>query len=271
MRFLVFSVWFFTVASPGTIHSCGSVILYRSTFELSKTAFDAGGRFVLANFKYHGSSFGLACVYAPNRNPERNEFFDFCVSELDPSVPTVICGDFNTVFHRSLDRRSSSVSDVSRESSLALENLFHDCCVVGIWHVLHPTTSAFTWLKPDGSLSSRIDLIGCPHSWLHQVDSSDILSCPFSDHSAVRLTCSVPELIPKGPGRWKLNVSILSDDTFVDAVKRFWLSWKSRKGSFGSLLSWWDRGKEKIKGLAINHCKEKSKMQCDSICSCLFG
>jgi len=87
---------FLTVASPGAIHSCGSVILYRPTFELCKTAFDPGGRFVLANFKHHGSSFGLACVYAPNRNPERNEFFDFCVSELDPSVPTVICGDFNT-------------------------------------------------------------------------------------------------------------------------------------------------------------------------------
>ena len=252
---------FLIVASPGTAHSCGTVILYRSTFELSRSSFDAGGRFVSAHFKYHGFSFGVACVYAPNRNPERNDFFDFCISKLDPSVPTLICGDFNAVFDRSLDRRGSVVSDTSRESSLALENFFHEACVVDIWRVLHPTTLAFTWLKPDGSLSSRIDLIGCPHSWLHQVDSSDILSCPFSDHSAVRLICSIPEPIPRGPGRWKLNVSILSDDAFINSVRSFWLNWKSKKNSFDSLLSWWERGKERVKGLAISYCKQKSKSQ----------
>jgi len=71
----------------------------------------------------------------------------------------------------------------------------------------------------------------------------------------------IPEPIPRGPGRWKLNVSILSDDIFVDSVKSFWLTWKSRKGSLDSILAWWDLGKEKIKGVAINYCKVKSKTQ----------
>ena len=31
-----------------------------------------------------------------------------------------------------------------------------------VWRHLHPDLRAFTWLKPDGSLSSRIDLIGFP-------------------------------------------------------------------------------------------------------------
>jgi len=70
--------------------------------------------------------------------------------------------------------------------------------------------AAFTWLKPDGA-SSRIDLIRCPHSWLHRVDSCEILPCPFSDRCAVALKISIPEPIPHGPGRWKLNSSILVD------------------------------------------------------------
>ena len=201
----------------------------------------------------------LACLYAPNRNPERNDFFAYRTDQNDATVPTVICGDFNTVFDRSLDCRGVNVSDTSRERSFALGNLFCDCCVVNIWRFLHPATVAFTWLRPDGTFSSRIDLIGCPHSWVHRVDSCQILTCPFSNHSAVILKVSIPEPIPLGPGRWKLNSSILADVDFVASVKIFWSSWRLKKASFGSLLSWWDRGNERIKGLAINHCEEKAK------------
>ena len=38
-------------------------------------------------------------------------------SKIDPSVATVVCGDFNTVFEMSIDRRGSNASDPSRESS----------------------------------------------------------------------------------------------------------------------------------------------------------
>ena len=171
---------FLAVSSPGTTRSCGSVILYRPTFILSKVAFDNEGRFVLAHFKRNDVVFGVACIYAPNRNPERNDFFAYCADQIDPAVPSVVCGDFNVAFDRSLDRRGTNVSDTSHESSLALRDLFHDCCVIYIWRSLHPSTVAFTWLKPDATLSSRIDLIGCPHSWLHHVDCCNILSCPFS-------------------------------------------------------------------------------------------
>lgn len=252
------SYGFLTVASPGSAHSCGSVILYRPVFVLSKATFDNEGRFVLAHFERNGVTFGVVSLYAPNRNPGRNDFFAYCSDQIDLTVPTVVCGDFNAVFDRSLDRRGVNVFDVSRESSLALGDLFRDCCVVDIWRSLHPSVVAFTWLKPDGTLSSRIDLIGCPHSWVHRVASCEILSCPFSDHSAVLFKVSIPEPIPRGPGRWKLNSSILADVDFVAAVKVFWSAWRLKKGSFDSLLAWWDRGKERIKGLAISHCKEKA-------------
>ena len=213
----------------------------------SKVAFDSGSRFVLAHFKQNNIVFGVAYLYAPNWNPERIDFFVYCSDQIDPVVPTVICGDFNSVFDKSLDHHGVNVSDISRESSLTLSGLFHDCCVVDIWRSLHPTTTAFTWLKPDGILSSRINLIGCPHAWVHRVDSCEILPWPFSDHSAVTLRVSIPQPIPRGPGRWKLNTSILTDADFVASVKYFWSTWKLKKTCFDSLPTWWDRGKEKIK------------------------
>ena len=258
---------FLCVASPGSVHSRGSVLLYRPRFDLENFQIDADGRFIMAGFKFHGISFRVVCLYAPNRNPDRDDFFAFCESSVDPSVPTLLCGDFNAVFDRALDRRGSNVFDTARESCVTLSALFDGCCVADVWRILHPGQVGFSWTKSDGSFASRIDLVGCPFSWLHCVQACDLLSCPFSDHSAVLLKCPIPEPLPRGPGRWRLNISILSDVTFVDAVKVFWVSWRRYKISFDSLQSWWDRGKERVKGIAIKlcNCKSKDSKQCRSL------
>ena len=218
------SFGFLCLSSPGSAHSRGSVILYRPRFTLDQFQIDDEGRFVLANFKFHEVAFCIVCVYAPNRNPAWNDFFAFCASAIHPSVPTQLCGDFNAVFDRSLDRQGSSVFDTSRESCGTLSAHFDECCVADIWRILHPGQSGFSWTKGDGSFASRIDLVGYPLTWLHSVRSCDLLPCPFSDHSAVLLKCPIPEPLPRGPGRWKFNISILSDDTFVSTVRDFWAS-----------------------------------------------
>ena len=74
----------------------------------------------------------VACLYAPNRNSAPDEFFNDISSIVDPTVQTVLCGDFNTVFDRSLDLFDSVVGDQSRKSSVALGQLFDSCCVLDI-------------------------------------------------------------------------------------------------------------------------------------------
>ena len=91
------------------------------------------------------------------------------------------------------------------------------------------------------------------------MQSCDMLACPFSDQCAVMLSVPIPVPTPRGPGRWKLNVSILKDVDFRSSVSDFWAEWKSKKQSFDSLQSWWDTGKSRLKGLAIKFCSSKSK------------
>ena len=123
---------------------------------------------------------------------------------------------------------SSSVRALSR----SLELLFREFCVLDVWRHLHPDLRAYTWLKPDGSLSSRIDLIGFSSTCLHLVSSCSIVSCPFSHHDAVFPGFSIPELFPRGPGRWRLNVSILRDPVFFQTFSDFRPRQKSAKSSF---------------------------------------
>ena len=163
-------------------------MLYRPVLSLVSSSSHSDGRFLLCNFSFHDVPFRVACIYAPNYVPERDDFF----SDIASPVPTVIVGDFHTVFDRASYRMGSVVGDVSRESSIALGRLFSDVCCIDIWRYLHPSSSGFTWTKADGSLSSHIDLIDCPYIWVASVSACDILPCPFSDHCVVVFSVSVP-------------------------------------------------------------------------------
>ena len=225
---------FLSVSSPGSSHSCGSVILFRPHLILNRSWVEFSGRFLMAEFSDRGLFYRVVCVYSPNRNPERDSFPASCVDLVDLSVPTVLCGDFNAVFDRALDRRGSAADSRYRDSSAALSALFHACCVVDTWRYLHPDRTSFSWMRSDGALASRIDFFGCPVLWISNVSACDLLACPYSDHSAVLTSLSIPAPIPRGPGRWRLNVTILRDDAFVSSVEAFWTYWKSRKSSFPS-------------------------------------
>ena len=108
---------FQAVVSPGSKKSCGCIVLFRPSLSLVKFSSDDNGRFVLCEFRFHTKLFRFVSLYAPNRNPARDQFFDLVPSWVDPTVPTVVCGDFNTVWDRSLDRAGSVSEDTSRESS----------------------------------------------------------------------------------------------------------------------------------------------------------
>lgn len=133
------SFWFpssglLCAVSPGSNHSCGCIVLFRPSLSLSlvRSWSDDHGRFVQCEFSYRGNTFRVACVYAPNRNPEREEFFDDVCERVNPSVSTVLCGDFNAVFDRLLEYVGSHPHDTVRESSIALVHLFSSCCVTDI-------------------------------------------------------------------------------------------------------------------------------------------
>ena len=245
--------------SPGTCRSGGCIVLYRPVLNLVNFWCEVPGRSLMCEFSFHDATFRVLCLYAPNRNPARDLFFNSISDAVDPSIPTVLCGDFNTVFDRALDRFGSSADDTSRESTLALTRLFDSCCVVDIWRYLHPTSTSFTWNRWDGQLASRIDLVGCPYPWVSSVSSCDILPFPSSDHCAVLFSFSIPDVIPPGPGLWKLNISILQDAEYSKLITDFWLNWRRSQNYYPSLSDWWELGKFKIKNLTIQYCSKKAK------------
>ena len=219
---------------------------------------DSDGRFLQCEFSFFTKLFRVCCIYGPNRNPARDLFLDGLHHRIDPLIPTVLAGDFNTVFDRGLDRFGSDPSDSSCESSSSLLNLFDSCCVLDIWWYLHPTVSGFTWTRWNGAFASRIDLFGVPSVRVTSVSLCDIVPCPFSDHCGVLLSVVVSDVIPPGPGLWKLNTSILEDGEYVRLISDLWASWGASIPHFPSLAKWWEKGKSLIKGATIRYCCDRS-------------
>ena len=123
------------------------LFFFRPTLSLVQSWSEPDGRFLLCESRFCHQVFRVCCVYAPNSNPQRNHFLDDVSVSIDPSVPTVLAGDFNTVVDRSLDRRGSDPFDVSRESSCALNHLLNVCSSFEIWRYLHPTSPSYAWTR----------------------------------------------------------------------------------------------------------------------------
>jgi len=122
---------FLTVTVSGTAHFRGQVLLYRPSVCFVNSWIELEGRFLMAEFSRRYYVFRIASVYAPNRKPEHDEFFTSCLEFTDPSVPTILGGDFNAVFDRARDRRGSDPAVTVRESFVPLELRFREFCVLG--------------------------------------------------------------------------------------------------------------------------------------------
>ena len=76
---------------PDTNHSRGTAILFKSSLVLKNSLCDDDGRFVACDFSFHDKSFRVVSIYAPNVRPDRDVFFAYVLSQVDPSVQTVFC------------------------------------------------------------------------------------------------------------------------------------------------------------------------------------
>jgi len=221
--------------ATGSTHARGCIILFRPYLSLVQSRSEPDGRFLMCEFPFCNQVLRVCRVYAPNSNPARNQFLEDVSVSIDPCFSTVLAGDFNPVFDRSLDRRGSDLFDVSRESSCALNRLINACSSIYIWKYIYPTSSSYTWTRGNGSLSSRIVFILEPRVWFPFVSSCDIVACPFSGHCAVVMSVRVPDVPSHGPGVWKLNLSVLNDPEYVSLISNFWSDWRAVQPRFPTL------------------------------------
>ena len=236
------------LSSPGTNRSCGVAIVYSSKFSMSSCTCDDHGRVVGAQFSAGTTVIQVCNIYGPNTAKEGKIFFESLYSILDPSIPCVLCGDFNTVVDASSDRCGCNIfSPWAYNWSRTLADLMETYGLQDVWHLHHPDAKEYTWYQLNSRQASPLDMFWLCSFLLPFIMSVEILPFFRSDHRYVYLKLAISNSVHRGPGLWKFNTSHLKDLSFILMVTRFWESWQTERATFFSLSAWWDAGKIRLR------------------------
>ena len=97
---------YLVASSPGSARRAGVAILYEPSFKVNDTRKDSHGRLIIVSFSHDEveSAFQVINVYGPNQKRPGEEFFASLPPFVDPTLPTILCGDFNAVVDPYRDR-----------------------------------------------------------------------------------------------------------------------------------------------------------------------
>ena len=244
------------VSSPGAVRSSGVAILFRPEFKVVKRWRDSSGKLIVVELERDNFNFQVACLYAPNQKEPGAQFFESFYQAIDPDIPVLLCGDFNTVVDPYIDRFGCNPkSPWAYNWSSTLSDLMGTFELCDVWRARHPDAKEFTWTRPNGKQGSRIDMVWLPERYLGLVTSVEILPFFRSDHSYVYLVIDLPFGVERGKGLWKFNSAHLRDEAFCAKIEGFWLQWRQEQGRFTALSSWWDAGKTRLRQLIRQHSR----------------
>ena len=109
----------------------------------------------------------------------------------------------------------------------------------------------------------RLDFWLISNNLCDSVNSTEIIPAIRTDHAAISLSLGeIGEV--KGPGMWKMNVSLLDDEEYLNYLSVNIPKWKSEgERELSDKRSVWDWIKYNIRMHAIRYSKEKAKQKND--------
>ena len=204
---------------------------------------DEEGRLVAVEAKYELLKIILANIYAPNTDDA-----DFFVSTCDKisAIPIdlkIVGGDFNMIRDINIDKSGGKAATHIKACKI-LEKFILAEDLVDIWRFQHPYDHTYTWYRKKPELiQCRLDYFLLPRSMISLCCDSAILPSFMSDHSQITITLEL-ENLQKGPGFWKLNVSLLDDTNYLELIRQTIKS--VLKLSFQDVRTKWDYMKLKL-------------------------
>lgn len=124
----------------------------------------------------------------------------------------VICGDFNMVIDREIDRTGGTTRLTPELKTLLLEEDLHD-----FWRYQHPGEKDFTFFSNPHQSHSRIDFFLLNRDALRNALSAAIGVSTWSDHAPIMLTMVE---FPKQTGfsPWRINNFLLKSPKIISEI-----------------------------------------------------
>ena len=178
---------------------------------------DNEGRYILCDMMANGKNITLVNLYAPNDdNPNFfntlfTHFLDFQCEEI------IIGGDFYLVLDIEKDK-SGGLARTHLNAKKVVNDFCENMDLVDAWRILNPDIRRFTWRLKHPEVHCRLDFFLVSQSILGNVTRTDITPGFQTDHSMISLNIS-SHTNKRGSGFWKLNTSLLNEETYVNLMK----------------------------------------------------
>ena len=210
--------------SHGANNARGVAILIRNNFDcvVEVTVVDTNGRFIILKVILKGEQAVLVNVYGPNRDNKLVDFYHLVLQSLkqndfDEIENIIMGGDFNCPLNSIIDKRGGNL--IPRQSVInTIESLQSELDLHDIWRVKNSTRRSFTWSQPEPLIMSRLDYRLTSNCLSDNVCNVDFIPSIKTDHSAIIIELKDIDDRVKGPGIWKLNCSLLSDQLYVEEI-----------------------------------------------------
>ena len=222
---------------------------------------DINGRFVICQFTTENqNSYTLVTIYAPNT--DQPSFFDALAQNLcEFDGPYIIVGDYNLVMNPKIDRFSSSLN--KKKSHKVLMQMIEDLHLEEIWRCRNSDVKRYSWHNgKDGNdlRASRINFVLASSGISTMCENIMYIPGIYSDHSAIFAHFS-DNVIPRGPGYWKLNTTVLENEYVKAQITQHCLkdlAATTQKDPQERYLYWKSSLIKKLQALSRNIASQKS-------------
>ena len=234
------------MSSHGSSHSRGVMILFKPRLDVTKV--------VLVN------------SYSPNDTTQQVVFLrdvskEFLIPYANDNL--VLGGDFNCRISTS-DKKGGRPIDSKKASLDELQSLIKTHNLLDSWRFKNPDQPGFTWAHLLMKIQCRPHYFFISKQQKDHVKDCKILPTIYSDHSAVALSMSFNESeLPRGPGFWKFNNSLLSDTNYVKLLTYKIPMFAKKHEQVNDKGLYWEMIKMEIRAFTIAFSKKKAKRKRD--------
>ena len=170
----------------------------------------------------------------------------------------IIGGDWNVTL-QSLDKRGGIPWKASTYRD-SLISMMEELELIDVFRKQYPRKPCFSYESKALKVSSRIDffLVARPlTNWVLNIETK-ASNAPV--HKAIKLTLK-PLGVKRGPGLWKLNISVVEDEEYVKLIKENYPIIGEKYRELEDKRLCWELIKMEIRGLTIAYSKNKAKKQ----------
>ena len=244
-------------------HSRGVAIVVnpKLNFKYESQHRSQDGRRLIVNGSIDDMDISLVCLYAPNEQKHRSEFFDKCIIWIQKHATyknaLMIGGDLNCCLHDQ-DRRSvrDKFEDKSRKQ---LAKMIRELNIFDCWYKVN-NRSGFTFFDRRTGGASRLDYLFTSNSIPFTIKSTCVKSSVVPDHESVIAIFKICSQ-KRGHGYWKLNNSLLEDKDYTEGIKHVILNTVSECEDLKSRRLVWELVKIRVKEFSISFSVNKSRKQ----------